>query len=141
MKLKPGSRLFAILLSGLLQSPDVAHAGDLVAPDRIGRLDAPKSFSFRVLTVHSNNNAQPKFAAGMAALYEKYAHTHPDWRVNIQLMSLQIPQEHAHLALVFEAFALQECRRESIKRGLLEISGIVIQIPHTPNEEARTKTT
>ncbi|SHG08447.1 extracellular solute-binding protein [Bradyrhizobium erythrophlei] len=97
MKLKPGSRLFAILLSGLLQSPDVAHAGDLVAPDRIGRLDAPKSFSFRVLTVHSNNNAQPKFAARMAALYEKYAHTHPDWRVNIQLMSLQIPQEHARL--------------------------------------------
>ena len=97
MKLKSGPRLFAILLGGCLQSPDMTHAQDLVAPDRIGRIDAPKSFSFRVLTVHSNNNAQPKFAAGMAALYEKYARHHPDWRVSIQLMSLQIPQEHARL--------------------------------------------
>jgi multiple sugar transport system substrate-binding protein len=86
-----------MLLGCLLQSPDTVRAEDLVAPDRIGRVDAPKSFSFRVLTVHSNNNAQPKFAAGMAALYEKYAHHHPDWRVSIQLMSLQIPQEHARL--------------------------------------------
>lgn len=97
MKLKSGPRLFAIVLGGCLQSPNIAYTEDLVAPDRIGRVDAPKSFSFRVLTVHSNNNAQPKFAAGMAALYEKYAHTHPDWRVSIQLMSLQIPQEHARL--------------------------------------------
>jgi multiple sugar transport system substrate-binding protein len=97
MKLKPGPRLFAILLGSCLQSPYIAAAEDLVAPDRIGRADAPKSFSFRVLTVHSNNNAQPKFAAGMAALYEKYARHHPDWRVSIQLMSLQIPQEHARL--------------------------------------------
>jgi multiple sugar transport system substrate-binding protein len=97
MQLKPGLRLFAILLGACLQSPHIAHAEDLVAPDRIGRVDAPKSFSFRVLTVHSNNNAQPKFAAEMAALYEKYAHLHPDWRVSIQLMSLQIPQEHARL--------------------------------------------
>lgn len=86
-----------MLLGCLLQSPDTVRAEDLVAPDRIGRVDAPKSFSFRVLTVHSNNNAQPKFAAGMAALYDKYAHHHPDWRVSIQLMSLQIPQEHARL--------------------------------------------
>ncbi|MGA7993713.1 MAG: extracellular solute-binding protein [Bradyrhizobium sp.] len=86
-----------MLLGCLLQSPDMLRAEDLVAPDRIGRVDAPRSFSFRVLTVHSNNNAQPKFAAGMAALYEKYAHHHPDWRVSIQLMSLQIPQEHARL--------------------------------------------
>jgi multiple sugar transport system substrate-binding protein len=86
-----------MLLGCLLQSPGMLRAEDLVAPDRIGRVDAPKSFSFRVLTVHSNNNAQPKFAAGMAALYEKYAHHHPDWRVSIQLMSLQIPQEHARL--------------------------------------------
>jgi multiple sugar transport system substrate-binding protein len=50
-----------------------------------------------VLTTHSNNNAQPKFAARMAALYERYAQNHPDWRVSIQLMSLQIPQEHARL--------------------------------------------
>lgn len=97
MKLKPGPRSFAMLLGCLLQSPDMLRAEDLVAPDRIGRVDAPRSFSFRVLTVHSNNNAQPKFAAGMAALYEKYAHHHPDWRVSIQLMSLQIPQEHARL--------------------------------------------
>ena len=97
MKLKPGPRLFAMLLGCLLQSPGMLRAEDLVAPDRIGRADAPKSFSFRVLTAHSNNNAQPKFAAGMAALYEKYAHHHPDWRVSIQLMSLQIPQEHARL--------------------------------------------
>ena len=86
-----------MLLGCLLQSPDTVRAEDLVAPDRIGRVDAPRSFSFRVLTVHSNNNAQPKFAAGMASLYEKYAHHHPDWRVSIQLMSLQIPQEHARL--------------------------------------------
>ncbi len=97
VQLKPGSQLFAIFLIGLLQPPAVARAEDLVAPDRIGRPDAPKSFSFRVLTVHSNNNAQPKFAAGMTALYEKYAKTHPDWRVSIQLMSIQIPQEHARL--------------------------------------------
>jgi multiple sugar transport system substrate-binding protein len=97
MKLKSGPRLFAILLGGCLQWSDIAHAEDLVAPDRIGRVDAPKSFSLRVLTVHSNNNAQPKFAAGMAALYERYARNHPDWRVSIQLMSLQIPQEHARL--------------------------------------------
>ncbi len=97
MKLKPGPRLFAILLGACLHLPDIAHTEDLVAPDRIGRVDAPKSFSFRVLTVHSNNNAQPKFAAGMATLYERYARNHPDWRVSIQLMSLQIPQEHARL--------------------------------------------
>ena len=97
MKMKSGPRLFAILLGGSLQLPDIAHAQDLVAPDRIGRIDAPRSFTFRVLTVHSNNNAQPKFATGMAALYEKYARHHPDWRVSIQLMSLQIPQEHARL--------------------------------------------
>jgi multiple sugar transport system substrate-binding protein len=97
MRLKSGLGLSAILLSGCLQSPDIARADDLVAPDRIGRVDAPRSFSFRVLTIHSNNNAQPKFAAGMTALYEKYARNHPDWRVNIQLMSLQIPQEHARL--------------------------------------------
>ncbi len=97
MKLKPGPGLFAILLGGCLQSPHAARAQDLVAPDRIGRADAPKSFSFRVLTTHSNNNAQPKFAARMAALYERYAQNHPDWRVSIQLMSLQIPQEHARL--------------------------------------------
>lgn len=97
MKFKPGLRLLAIFLSGCLQPPDIARAEDLVAPDRIGRADAPKSFSFRVLTVHSNNNAQPKFAAAMAALYEKYARNHPDWRVSIQLMSLQILQEHARL--------------------------------------------
>lgn len=86
-----------MLLGCLLQWPGMVRAEDLVAPDRIGRVDASKSFSFRVLTVHSNNNAQPKFAAGMAALYEKYARNHPDWRVSIQLMSLQIPQEHARL--------------------------------------------
>ena len=101
MKLKPGLRAFAILLSAILlsglQSLRGARADDLVAPDRIGRADAPKSFSLRVLTVHSNNNAEPKFAAGMAALYENYARNHPDWRVSIQLMSLQIPQEHARL--------------------------------------------
>ena len=97
MKLKPGPGLFAILLGGCLQLPHAARAQDLVAPDRIGRADAPKSFSFRVLTTHSNNNAQPKFAARMAALYERYAQNHPDWRVSIQLMSLQIPQEHARL--------------------------------------------
>jgi multiple sugar transport system substrate-binding protein len=107
MKLKPGPRLRTILLSAILlstiflsiclQSRDSARAEELVAPDRIGRAEAPKSFSFRLLTVHSNNNAEPKFAAGMAALYEKYARHHPDWRVSIQLMSLQIPQEHARL--------------------------------------------
>lgn len=97
MKPKIGQRLSAILLSGCLQSLGVACAEDLVAPDRIGRIDAPKSFTFRVLTGQSNNNAQPQFAAGMAALYEKYARSHPEWRVRIQLMSLQIPQEHARL--------------------------------------------
>jgi multiple sugar transport system substrate-binding protein len=97
MRLQLGLRLSVILLCGCLQSRDIARAQDLVAPNRIGRVDAPKSFSFRVVTVHSNNNAQPKFAAGMTALYEEYARNHPDWRVNIQLMSLQIPQEHARL--------------------------------------------
>ena len=97
MRLKPGLGLSAVLLIVCLRWLDIAHAEDLVGPDRIGRADAPKSFSFRVLTVHSNSNAEPKFAAGMAALYEKYARNHPDWRVNIELMSLQIPQEHARL--------------------------------------------
>jgi multiple sugar transport system substrate-binding protein len=97
MRLKAGLRLSAALLIGCLRGLDIARAEDLVGPDRIGRTDAPKSFSFRVLTVHSNSNAEPKFAAGMAALYEKYARNHPDWRVNIELMSLQIPQEHARL--------------------------------------------
>ena len=97
MRLQLGLRLSVILLGGCLQSRNIARAEDLVAPNRIGRIDAPMSFSFRVVTAHSNNNAQPKFAAGMTALYEKYARNHPDWRVNIQLMSLQIPQEHARL--------------------------------------------
>jgi multiple sugar transport system substrate-binding protein len=97
MRLKAGLRLSAALLIGCLRGLDIARAEDLVGPDRIGRTDAPKSFSFRVLTVHSNSNAEPKFAAGMAALYEKYARNHPDWRVNIELMSLQIPQEHTRL--------------------------------------------
>jgi multiple sugar transport system substrate-binding protein len=97
MRLKAGLRLSAALLIGCLRGLDIARAEDLVGPDRIGRTDAPKSFSFRVLTVHSNSNAEPKFAAGMAALYEKYARNHPDWHVNIELMSLQIPQEHARL--------------------------------------------
>ena len=97
MRLYPGLRLSAALLIGCLRWLNIAHAEDLVGPDRIGRADAPKSFSFRVLTVHSNSNAEPKFAAGMAGLYEKYARNHPDWRVSIELMSLQIPQEHARL--------------------------------------------
>jgi multiple sugar transport system substrate-binding protein len=107
MKLKPGPRWCANLLSVVLSSAilssiglrslDSARADELVAPDRIGRAEASKSFSFRVLTVHSNNNAEPTFAAGMTALYDKYARNHPDWRVSIQLMSLQIPQEHARL--------------------------------------------
>ena len=79
----------------LMNSPAVAD--DLVTPDRIGRADAPHSFTFRVLTDESNSNAQPQYAAAMTALYEKYAKNHPDWRVDIELMSLQIPQEHARL--------------------------------------------
>ena len=92
-----GLRLSVILLNGCLVAHNIARADDLVTHNRIGRIDAPMSFSFRVVTAHSNNIAQPKFAAGMKALYEKYARSHPDWRVNIQLMSLQIPQEHARL--------------------------------------------
>jgi multiple sugar transport system substrate-binding protein len=97
MRLKSGLQFSATLLFSCLLSLDIARAEDLVGPDRIGRVDAPKSFSFRVLTAHSNNHAEPKFAAGMTALYEKYARSHPDWRVSIQLMSLQISQEHARL--------------------------------------------
>ncbi|WFU75059.1 MULTISPECIES: extracellular solute-binding protein [unclassified Bradyrhizobium] len=97
MKFNRTLLLLVILLIGRLQPTGSAWAEDLVAPDRIGRSDAPKSFTFRVLTAHSNNNAQPKYARGMAELYEKYARNHPDWRVRIQLMSLQIPQEHARL--------------------------------------------
>jgi multiple sugar transport system substrate-binding protein len=90
-----GGLISTIVCLGVMSSG--AFADDLVTPDRIGRADAPHSFTFRVLTDESNSNAQPKFAAAMASLYEKYAHDHPDWKVNIELMSLQIPQEHARL--------------------------------------------
>ena len=68
MKFNRTLLLLVILLIGCLQPTGSAWAQDLVAPDRIGRSDAPKSFTFRVLTAHSNNNAQPKFAKGMAEL-------------------------------------------------------------------------
>jgi multiple sugar transport system substrate-binding protein len=74
-----------------------AFANDLITPDLIGHGDAPHSFTLRVLTDESNSNAQPKFAAEMAVLYDRYAHDHPDWRVDIEFMSLQIPQGHARL--------------------------------------------
>ncbi|WP_426614410.1 extracellular solute-binding protein [Bradyrhizobium sp. McL0616] len=97
MQPKIGQLLCAILVTGCIQSPSVVCAADLVAPDRIGQIGAPKNLTFRILTEQSNSNAQPQFAAGMAALFEKYARNHPDWRIRIQLMSLQIPQEHARL--------------------------------------------
>ncbi|MCB8883765.1 extracellular solute-binding protein [Acidisoma cellulosilytica] len=90
------NRLLAGVASLALMA-SAAWADDLVTPDRIGRADASHNFTFRVLTDESNSNAQPQFAAAMTALYEKYAKDHPDWRVNIELMSLQIPQEHARL--------------------------------------------
>jgi len=87
----------AVMISSIGGLCQAATAQDLVAPDRIGRKDAPKSFTFRVLAGQSNNNPQPEFGQPMTALYERYARNHPDWRVDIELMSLQIPQEHARL--------------------------------------------
>jgi multiple sugar transport system substrate-binding protein len=110
---------------GLMGS--TAFADDLVTPDRIGRADAPHSFTFRVLTDESNSNAQPQFAEAMKALYEKYAQNHPDWRVSIELMSLQIPQEHARLLEQARSGTAPDCSSMDsfqvplfIKQGLLQ---------------------
>jgi hypothetical protein len=65
----------AVLISSVGGLCQAALAQDLVAPDRIGRKDAPKSFTFRVLAGQSNNNPQPEFGRPMTALYERYTRT------------------------------------------------------------------
>jgi len=94
----------------LLLSAGAALADDpLVTADRIGREDAPKNFVFRIDAILSNNHPLPQFAEAMSKLYEAYAKSHPDWRVDIQLSSTNLNQESASQLVKAHANQAPEC--------------------------------
>ena len=91
-------KFIIVLRTGLLISLlGVCFAQDLVTQNRIGRADAPNTMTFAALASYTNSNATPEFAQQFTEAYEAFAQEHPDWRIDVQLLSTNIGQEMARI--------------------------------------------
>ena len=75
----------------------------------------------------------------MAALYRQYALDHPDWRVEVELMSGQIPQEHARLLAQARNGTAPDCSSlDSYQVPLFIRQGLLQPVDHyfTPQDVA-----
>jgi len=92
------SRLELALLVGaaLMAGIGSAAAEDLVTKDRVGKADAPKTLTLR-LTGDGPSSNEPAFAEGYKKLFQAFAEKHPDWRIELQLMSTDIGNEQARM--------------------------------------------
>ena len=88
----------------------VAQAqNDLVSLDRIGSPDAANVMTFRVNPDQSNNAPLPDVAEGYANLYQGFAQAHPDWQIQLELMTTDIGQEHARMLEQARAGRAPDC--------------------------------
>ena len=95
--------------TGLLAFSSPAVTQDLVTLDRIGSPDAPNSMVFRVGVSHSNNNPRPAFAERFNELYTQFAKQHPDWQIEIQVMSGDIGGEQTRILEQARAGRAPDC--------------------------------
>lgn len=73
-----------------------AVAEDLIASDRVGPSDAPKTMVFR-MTGDGPASTDPVWAEGYKKLYTDFIKNHPGWQIELQMMSGDIGQEQARL--------------------------------------------
>lgn len=60
--------------------------GELVAIDRIGKEDAPNSFSLEMNAGFSPQAPTPSHATGFTELYERWARNHPEWKIDLTVI-------------------------------------------------------
>jgi multiple sugar transport system substrate-binding protein len=60
---------------------------DLVTLDRIGRADAPKTLKLQINAGHSPQASTQKHADGFRDLFVKWIRQHPEWRIDLNIIS------------------------------------------------------
>jgi multiple sugar transport system substrate-binding protein len=98
--------LASTLLAGIVTG---ASAQELIAPDRIGAADAPKSMTFRTNPPFTHTSTTPTQAEGFRELFTQFAEAHPDWQINIEYFTPDIGGEHARMLEQARAGRAPDC--------------------------------
>lgn len=86
------------------------QGGSLLAVDRIGRADAPKSFSLQLNADYSHQAPTQSWAQGFERLFTNWAKEHPDWRIDLTIVpSEQTTQASARLVEEARAERAPDC--------------------------------
>ncbi|AJQ96973.1 extracellular solute-binding protein [Gynuella sunshinyii] len=80
----------------VLCSAGYLQAADLVSKDRVGLPNAANKMVFR-MTGDGPGSNDPTYAAGYKKLFGEFIRKHPDWQVELQMMSGDIGQEQARM--------------------------------------------
>jgi multiple sugar transport system substrate-binding protein len=89
-------------------APYSAGADDLVTNNRVGLADAPNTLVFRMTTDGPANN-MPETAEGYKKLFTDFILKHPDWQIEMQLMSGDISQEQARMLEQAKSGSAPDC--------------------------------
>lgn len=89
-------------------APYSAGADDLVTNNRVGLADAPNTLVFRMTTDGPANN-MPETAEGYKKLFADFILKHPDWQIEMQLMSGDISQEQARMLEQAKSGSAPDC--------------------------------
>ncbi|WP_428242358.1 extracellular solute-binding protein [Gynuella sp.] len=92
----------------VLCSASYLQAADLVSKDRVGLPDAANKMVFR-MTGDGPGSNDPAYAAGYKKLYGDFIRKHPDWQIELQMMSGDIGQEQARMLEQAKAGRAPDC--------------------------------
>lgn len=85
-----------------------AMAQDLVNGSTVGKSDAPNTMTLR-LTTDGPGNTRPEIADAYKKMYSEFIAKHPDWKIEMQLMSGNIGQEQARMLEQARAGRAPDC--------------------------------
>lgn len=119
-----------------LLAPYSVGANDLVTNNRVGLADAPNTLVFRMTTDGPANN-MPETAKGYQKLFADFITKHPDWQIEMQLMSGDIGQEQARMLEQAKSGSAPDCAAvDSFVLPLFKKAGVLKSFsPYFKQEE------
>jgi multiple sugar transport system substrate-binding protein len=103
-----------------------AAAEDLVAPDHVGKADAPNVLTLRANTDQSPNSPSAEQQAAFKPVWQAWADKHPDWQINFEFFTPDIGGEHARLLEQARAGRAPDCVTvDSFQLGLFIKNGVL----------------
>jgi multiple sugar transport system substrate-binding protein len=126
----------ALLAGSFLAAPAIGMAQDLITGDTVGKPDAPNKLVFRMTTDGPRNN-EPAYAEGYSKLFNNFIGKHPDWQIELQMMSGDIGQEQARMLEQAKSGSAPDCAAvDSFVLPLFKKAGVLQSFsPYFSKEE------